>query len=58
MNLLNQKLASIRRQKQIYESEIERIKNTSNDKERINHLNAKITICDNEIEEILKSLGD
>lgn len=56
MNLLNQKLASIRRQKQIYESEIERIKNTINDKDKINRLNAKITICDSEIEKTLKDL--
>lgn len=56
MNLLNERLAVVRRQKQLYESEIERIIRTTNDKDKINKLNAKITICNSEIEEILKDI--
>lgn len=58
MNLLNERLAVVRRQKQIYNSTIERIKNTTNDKVEIGRLNAKISICNKEIDEILKDIGE
>lgn len=58
MNLLNERLAVVRRQKMVYESEIERIMNTTNDKTKIGRLNAKISICNTEIAEILNNIGE
>ena len=57
MNQLNERLANVRRQIQIYYSEIERIERTTNDIEKINWLNAKITIAEDEERKLLKELG-